>query len=47
MGAFLLLNLNFLDLSKNDKTYLEREPWKIYVKKNNLSASNILAFGSA
>ena len=38
---------DFLKLIKNDKTYLEREPFEKITKKTNLWHLNTMAFGNA
>ena len=37
-GGFFVMNAKFLDIIKNDKTYLEREPLETITKKKQLSA---------
>ena len=37
-GGFFVVNFNFLNFIKNDKTYLEREPLEKISKLNELSA---------
>ena len=37
-GGFFVINYNFLNFIKNDKTYLEREPLEKVVKLSELSA---------
>ena len=37
-GGFFVMEPKFLNFIKNDKTFLEQEPFKILTKKNELSA---------